>query len=47
MPDYYCMDGTIPKKQLPYVLKRIDELSEQFNLNAPMFSMPVTATCIR
>ena len=32
MPDYYCMDGTIPKKQLPYVLKRIDELSEQFNL---------------
>ncbi len=32
MPDYYCMDGTIPKKQLPYVLKRIDELSAQFNL---------------
>jgi glycolate oxidase len=32
MPDYYCMDGTIPKKQLPKVLKRIDELSEQFNL---------------
>jgi glycolate oxidase len=32
MPDYYCMDGTIPKKQLPYVLKRIDELSEKFNL---------------
>ena len=32
MPDYYCMDGTIPKKQLPYVLKRIAELSEKFNL---------------
>ena len=32
MPDYYCMDGTIPRKQLPYVLKRIDELSEKFNL---------------
>ena len=32
MPDYYCMDGTIPKKHLPYVLKRIDELSEQFHL---------------
>jgi len=32
MPDYYCMDGTIPKKQLPFVLKRIGELSEKFNL---------------
>jgi glycolate oxidase len=32
MPDYYCMDGTIPRKHLPYVLKRIDELSGKFNL---------------
>jgi glycolate oxidase len=32
MPDYYCMDGTIPKKQLPYVLKRIDELSAKYGL---------------
>jgi glycolate oxidase len=32
LPDYYCMDGTIPKKQLPYVLKRIAELSEKYNL---------------
>jgi len=32
LPDYYCMDGTIPKKQLPYVLKRIDEFSGKFNL---------------
>jgi glycolate oxidase len=32
LPDYYCMDGTIPKKQLPHVLTRIDELSKQFNL---------------
>jgi len=32
MPDYYCMDGTIPKKQLPYVLTRIGELSDKFNL---------------
>lgn len=31
-PDYYCMDGTIPRKQLPVVLKRIKELSEQFSL---------------
>ncbi len=27
-PDYYCMDGTIPRKALPQVLERIRELSE-------------------
>jgi glycolate oxidase len=32
LPDYYCMDGTIPKKQLPVVLRRIAELSEKFGL---------------
>ena len=32
LPDYYCMDGTIPRKHLSYVLKRIDELSGKFNL---------------
>jgi len=31
-PDYYCMDGTIPRKKLPWVLKSISELSEQYNL---------------
>ncbi|MFN0040556.1 MAG: FAD-linked oxidase C-terminal domain-containing protein [Burkholderiales bacterium] len=31
-PDYYCMDGTIPKKQLSLVLRRIDALSEKFGL---------------
>lgn len=31
-PDYYCMDGTIPRKQLPYVLKRIAELSAEYGL---------------
>jgi len=31
-PDYYCMDGTIPRKQLPTVLKRITELSHEYNL---------------
>lgn len=31
-PDYYCMDGTIPRRQLPYVLQRIAELSEQSGL---------------
>jgi len=31
-PDYYCMDGTIPRHQLPKVLKRIRELSEHYGL---------------
>ena len=31
-PDYYCMDGTIPRKHLAYVLKRIDELSKEYGL---------------
>jgi glycolate oxidase len=31
-PDYYCMDGTIPRKALPQVLRRISELSVQFGL---------------
>lgn len=31
-PDYYCMDGTIPRRELPRVLKGIAALSEQFGL---------------
>ena len=31
-PDYYCMDGTIPRSKLPWVLKRIAELSDQYQL---------------
>jgi len=31
-PDYYCMDGTIPKRQLPSVLKGIAALSEKYDL---------------
>ena len=31
-PDYYCMDGTIPRKHLPRVLKSIAELSAGFGL---------------
>ncbi|GBG15733.1 glycolate oxidase [Novimethylophilus kurashikiensis] len=31
-PDYYCMDGTIPRKALPQVLHQISELSKEFNL---------------
>jgi glycolate oxidase len=31
-PDYYCMDGTIPRHQLPYVLKRTAEMSKHYGL---------------
>jgi len=30
--DYYCMDGTIPRKHLPEVLKGISELSREYGL---------------
>lgn len=30
--DYYCMDGTIPRKHIGSVLKRIDELAQQYKL---------------
>ncbi|HEX4179860.1 MAG TPA: FAD-linked oxidase C-terminal domain-containing protein [Caulobacteraceae bacterium] len=31
-PDYYCMDGTIPRARLPEVLTRMRALSEQYGL---------------
>lgn len=31
-PDYYCMDGTIPRRELPGVLRGIAELSEEYGL---------------
>ncbi len=31
-PDYYCMDGTIPRKRLPEVLKKITEMSIEYEL---------------
>ena len=31
-PDYYCMDGTIPRKELGNVLTRISGLSEKYGL---------------
>ena len=31
-PDYYCMDGTIPRKSLPHVLQAIADLSKEYNL---------------
>jgi glycolate oxidase len=31
-PDYYCMDGTIPRRELGRVLNRIAELSREYEL---------------
>ncbi len=31
-PDYYCMDGTIPRRELPKVLTRTAELSDEYGL---------------
>ena len=31
-PDYYCMDGTIPRGKLPIVLARMREMSKQYGL---------------
>ncbi len=31
-PDYYCMDGTIPRRRLAEVLKRISEMAAEFAL---------------
>jgi len=31
-PDYYCMDGTIPRGRLPQVLGRIEAMSAQYGL---------------
>ncbi|MEA3411312.1 MAG: FAD-linked oxidase C-terminal domain-containing protein [Pseudomonadota bacterium] len=31
-PDYYCMDGTIPRRRLPEVLEAISDLSRSYDL---------------
>jgi len=31
-PDYYCMDGTIPRAKLPLVLQRMQEMSAKYDL---------------
>lgn len=31
-PDYYCIDGTIPRKQLSHVLQRMEQMSEEYGL---------------
>ncbi len=31
-PDYYCMDGTIPRKHLPHVLEQMSRMSREYGL---------------
>jgi len=31
-PDYYCMDGTIPRRELPRVLAKISEAADRYGL---------------
>lgn len=31
-PDYYCMDGTIPRSQVSFVLEEISRLSQKYNM---------------
>ncbi|SEO56090.1 FAD-linked oxidase C-terminal domain-containing protein [Aquisalimonas asiatica] len=31
-PDYYCIDGTIPRRQLAYVLQEMQKLSDDYGL---------------
>lgn len=31
-PDYLCMDGTIPRRQLPEILSRMQKMSDEFGL---------------
>jgi len=32
-PDYYCMDGTIPRNKLPLVLQRMRDMSTEYGLD--------------
>ncbi|HBM11144.1 MAG TPA: FAD-binding oxidoreductase, partial [Rhodospirillaceae bacterium] len=31
-PDYYCMDGTIPRNKLPHVLSEMTKMSKHYGL---------------
>jgi glycolate oxidase len=46
-PDYYCMDGTIPRKRLGEMLTAIRRWKRSTACAASTSSMPATATCIR
>src|ERR1051326_9026495 len=43
-PDYYCVDGTIPRKRLPEVLTGMARLSEKHGLRVANVFNPGTAT---
>ena len=48
LPDYYCMDGTIPKKQLALRAQAHRRAVRRNSISsARTCSMPATATCIR
>ena len=46
-PDYYCIDGTIPRAALPRVLNRSKCGRSNSGSRAPTCSTPATAICIR
>jgi len=46
-PDYYCMDGTIPRKRLAEVLRGMAALSTKYGLRVETSSTPATAICTR
>jgi glycolate oxidase len=46
-PDYYCMDGTIPRARLGEVLRFMARWKASTACAAPTCSMPATATSIR
>ena len=46
-PDYYCMDGTIPRAKLPLVLRACARCPSTTGCGSPTCSTPATATCIR
>ena len=46
-PDYYCMDGTIPRREIGRVLRRSSRWRVSSGSAAPMFFTPATATFIR
>lgn len=46
-PDYYCMDGTIPRRALPGVLEGIAVYRSNMIYALPTSFMLETATCTR
>ena len=47
-PDYYCMDGTIPRKRIGRRPARMKQMEARYRpARAPMCFTPATAICIR